>query len=637
MSTNNNNIAYNSGEMGQAPLLPSPRRKGLNFKTKLAFFLKDGFFFFTIISLLLKSIVFIGVANNDGTNFSLVKAFASFSSPPPLSVYVFFIVIFVSFTFLFRGKRHYWALLGINFLISSFLIADLMYFRGFGSFLTPFLLSESSNLDHLFTTIISMLRPVDLLFVVDLIILSAIGLHVRNLYARAERSFLLCFCLLAVSVSGIYYQHVQLDLNGNGETMLFRVAWAPNQTLTNLSPLGYHLYDIYNYYEDTKPYTLTAQENQQLKTWFTNKQENLPPNQYAGLFKGENLLVIQVESLENFVINQKVNGQEITPNLNKLLNNSLYFSNYYEQVYNGNSSDAELMTNTSVYPARNGATFFRFPQNTYNSLPKLLQSQGYTTQAIHADKGALWNWMPALQSIGFQKTTDAAYFKQDEQIGLGVSDGSYLKQIVPLITQAKQPFYSFMVTLSSHSPFDLPEQYQSLNIDAELNKTKLGGYFQSIHYTDEQLGIFLKTLEEKGILANTTIAIYGDHTGVHKYYNNEVQAMNAPESWWLDDSKRIPLIIFNKGLAGQKIKTTGGQIDLFPTLAYLMGIQEEQYKNTAFGRNLLNTQKNFAVLANREYLGDPVSQAEQNKEIEGIDLADLSLRSNYLKVIGFEE
>ncbi|AHF06634.1 LTA synthase family protein [Desulfitobacterium metallireducens] len=631
MSTNNDNLAYNSGEIGQAPLLPSSRKREIDFKAKLAFFLKDGLFFFMVISLLLKSILFIGLVNNNGTNFSALHAFKSFSSPPPLSVYVFFIVIFLSFTYLFKGKRHYWALLSIDFVISLFLIVDLMYFRGFGSFLTPFLLSQSSNLDNLFSSIISMLRPVDLLFVVDLLVLGVIGLRVRNLYARAERSFLLCFFLLGVSISGIYYQHVHLDIKGNGDTMLFRVAWAPNQTLTNLSPLGYHLYDLYNYYEDTKPYTFTVQESEQLKTWFDEKQENLPPNQYAGLYKGENLLVIQVESLENSVINQRVNGQEITPNLNKLLSNSLYFSNYYEQVYNGNSSDAELMTNTSVYPARKGATFFRFPQNTYNSLPKLLESQGYNTQAIHADKGALWNWQSALQGIGFQKTTDASYFNQDEQIGLGVSDGSYLKQVVPLITEKKYPFYTFMVTLSSHSPFELPEKFQTMDLDEKLNKTKLGGYFQSIHYTDEQLGTFLTTLEEKGILENTTIAIYGDHTGVHKYYDNEVQAIEDPESWYLDNSKRIPLIIYHKGLTGQEIKTTGGQIDLLPTLAYLMGIPEDKYSQTAFGRNLLNTQKDFAILANGEYKGTPVSVEEQNQEIQGIALADLILRSNYLK------
>lgn len=629
-------LTYRSGEAGQAPFAPAPQGNGLGFKSKLLFFTKNVFFFLTVIFLTLKSILFIGLVNNDGINFSRLKAFSSFSSAPPLSVYVFFILIFVSLAYLFKGKRHFWALLWINFSISLLMIGDLMYFRGFGSFLTPFIFGQSSNLDNMFSSIVSMLRPIDILFVVDFIIFVIIGLRFRTLYVKAERSVLIFLTLIAVSISAIYYQHVQLDLKGNDDTMLFRVAWAPNQTLTNLSPVGYHLYDLYNYYEDTKPYELSPEEKQNIKSWFAVKQENLPPNQYAGLYKGENLLVIQVESLENFVINQRVNGQEITPNLNRLLNNSMYFSNYYEQVYNGNSSDADLMTNTSVYPVRSGATFFRFPQNTYNSLPKLMEKQGYSTVAIHADKGSLWNWMPALQSIGFQETIDASHFVQDEQIGLGLSDRSYLKQLVPIISEEKSPFYNFVVTLSSHSPFDLPEQYQTLKLDESLNITKLGGYFQSIHYTDEQLGKFLKTLDEKGILDHTTIAIYGDHTGVHKYYNDEVKEVKPQESWWLDDSKRIPLIIYHKGQKGQEIKTIGGQIDLYPTLAYLMGIPEDQYKDTTFGRNLLNTQKSFAVLANGEFIGKSASQEEENKAIQGIDLADLILRSNYFKTEGKE-
>lgn len=631
MSAEIGNLANNSGEIGRSPLFPSPRKTGVNLKAEFVFFLKDGYFFWTVLALFLKSLLFIGLVNNDGTNFSYLKAYYSFSSPPPFSVYLFFILIFVSFTYLFGKRLHYWALFSINTLMSVLLIADLLYFRGFGNFLTPFLLSQYSNLDNLSSSIISLLYPIDFLFVVDLIVSGGIGLRCRTLYSRAKRSFFLWFLLLVISISGITYQHFRLDLQGNGETILFCVAWTPNQTLTNLSPLGYHLYDLYNYYEDGKPYTLTAQEEQQVRTWFTNKQENLPPNEYAGIFKGKNLLVIQVESLENSIMKEKVNGQEITPNLNKLLDNSFYFSNYYEQVYSGNSSDAELMTNTSVYPVRKGATFFRFPQNTYHSLPKLLQNQGYSTQVIHPDKGALWNWLPALQGIGFQKTIDASYFIHDEVIGLGLSDGSFLKQAVPLITREKQPFYTFMVTLTSHSPFDLPEQYRRLHLDRELNETKLGGYWQSIHYTDEQLGILMKTLDEKGILDHTVVAIYGDHTGVHKYYNDEVQTMEAQESWWQDDSKRIPLIIYYKGFTGQEVKTTGGQIDLFPTLAYLMEIPEEQYSNTVFGRNLLNTRKDFAVLANTECVGKTVVQEEQNKEIQGIYLADLILRSDYFK------
>jgi phosphoglycerol transferase MdoB-like AlkP superfamily enzyme len=599
--------------------------------------LKDGVFLFTTLALLTKSVLFLGLINNENaTRFNLLKAFNSFSSSPPMVVYVSFIVIILSFAFLFQGRTRFWFLVSCNTLLSALLVADLMYYRGFSSFITPYLLSQTTNLDNLLSSVVSMLRPVDLLFIVDLLVLVGIGLKFKSFYSKAQRNIYTLFILLTLSVSYIYYQHVQLDLNGKGDSMLFRVAWCPNQTMSNLSPLGYHSYDIYNFYKNNKDNKLTPGENQEIKNWFGQNQEKLPTNEFKSIFKGQNLIMIQVESLENFVINQKVNGQEITPTLNKLLANSLYFSNFYEQVYNGSSADADLMANTSVYPVRTGATFFRFPDNTYNSLPKILRGMGYSTLAIHPDKGSYWNWMPALTSIGFEKTMDETHFNTDEKIGLGISDGSYFKQLAPIVASEKQPFYNFMVTLTSHNPFELPDQYRKLVLNEEFNKTKLGGYFQSINYTDEQIGSFLGTLDKSGVLDNTVVVIYGDHTGVHKYYNDEVKQVQPQENWWLDDSKRIPLIIYHKGMNGREIAITGGQIDTMPTVAYLMGIKEDSYQNTVFGRNLLNTKKDFAVLSNRLYMGKTANNDEIENQIKGIDIADLIIRKNYFKEAGYK-
>ncbi|HBW35786.1 LTA synthase family protein [Desulfosporosinus sp. BICA1-9] len=599
--------------------------------------LKDSVFLFTTLAILLKSVLFIGLINNENaTRYSHLKAFYSFSSSPPLEVYVAFIVIILSFAFSFKSRARFWFLLSCNSLFSFLIVADLMYYRGYSSFVTPYLLSQTTNLDNLFSSVISMLRQVDLLFILDLIVLLGIGIKHKTFYVKTQRNIVTLFILFVLSISYIYYQHVQMDLRGNGETMLFRVAWSPNQTMSNLSPLGYHGYDIYNYLKDSKAPKLTPEENQNIENWFVQNQENLPANQYQGMFKGQNLIMIQVESLETSVINQKINGQEITPNLNKLLANSLYFSNFYEQVHNGSSSDADLLANTSVYPVRTGATFFRFPYDTYNSLPKLLREDGYSTLAIHPDKGSYWNWMPALTAMGFEKTMDEMQFNTDEKIGLGISDGSYFKQLVPIISEQKQPFYNFMVTLTSHNPFDLPDQYRSLVLSKDFNKTKLGGYCQSIRYTDEQIGIFLESLDQSRVLDNTVVVIYGDHTGVHKYYNDEVKEVEPQESWCHDNSKRIPLIIYHKGMKEREIMITGGQIDTMPTIAYLMGVNEDRYKYTVFGRNLLNTNKNFVVLSNRQYIGEAENTTEFENQITGLDIADLVIRKNYFKEAGYK-
>lgn len=505
-----------------------------------------------------------------------------------------------------------------------------MYFRAFGSFITMHLLKQTSNLDNLADSIVSMMRFIDIVFIADIVLIIGYSIKKKNWYLDIKRNAAAFLSIFIISGALIYLVHYKVDILEKGEEkILFRTCWVPTQTMSNLSPVGYHLYDAYNYFEDTKPYKLKKDDEKRIQSWYSNNLENLPDNKYMGMFKNKNLLIVQVESLESFVINKRINNQEITPNINSLLGNSLYFSNFHEQVYNGTSSDGDLMANTSVYPVRRGSTFFRFPNNTYNSLPNLLEKSGYSTQAIHPDKGSYWNWMPALSSIGFNKCIDANSFKMDEIIGLGLSDGSYLRQVIPFIKEQKQPFYTFMVTLSSHSPFDIADKYRKLKLPEYLDKSKLGGYFQSINYTDGQIGIFLSKLQEEGLLENTVVVLYGDHEGVHKFYNQELSNISPSEDWWFNNNYKVPFIIYNKNIPGEEIKTAGGQIDIMPTISYLMGINQKEYSQTAIGRNLLNTKRNFAVLSNRETIGTFDNQEMKKWALDGIDISDLIITSNY--------
>jgi lipoteichoic acid synthase len=601
-----------------------------NSKQSISSVLTDTMFYFTLIGLFIKSVMFIGLINsNKATRFDFGWAFYG---KPHIFVYLSFILLFISFSFLFKKRGYIWYLIGLNLFITILIVGDLWYYRGFNSFLTLHVLDQTTNLDNLTSDILSMMRPIDLIFIIDLFIVIPLVIKLKSAYRNHRRMPLLFLGMSIFSVAFLGLSHYKIDILEKGQkTILFRICWTPNQTMANLSPIGYHIYDSYNYWLDNRPFHLKDADKQEIEAWFNVKKENLPDNKYSGMYKGKNLIVLQIESLENFVINQKIEGQEITPNINKLLKNSLYFSNYHEQVYNGTSSDGDLLTNTSVYPIRRGSTFFRYPNNTYNSLPKLLEEEGYSTVGIHPDKGSYWNWMPALNSIGFQKTIDSTSFNMDETIGLGLSDGSYLRQVEPIIKGQKQPFYNFLVTLTSHGPFDMPEEHRELLLDEYLDDTKMGGYLQSIRYVDKHLGILIDKLDKEGILDNSILVIYGDHTGIHKYYEDEVAKMTYQEQWWKGNNWRIPLIIYEKNTAGEEIKTTGGQVDLLPTLAYLMGISSEKYEGTAMGRNLLNTNKNFTVLASGEYIGEKKSQQEADHAVKGIELADKIIRSNYFK------
>ncbi|EPR13660.1 LTA synthase family protein [Ruminiclostridium papyrosolvens] len=611
-------------------------RRGFGRKTRIVDYLtQEWMSILTLAILLFKSIVLMGFVYSEDK--SIIDIARGFSNITYMSVCVAFLLIIVSFNFLAKGKGRLWLLLILNFLCSFLFVFDAVYLRANGNFLSTQLLRQTGNVNNLWGSIFAMFRPCDIIFFIDIPILAAILIITRKMYYSSPlftslKTRLIAFgSLFTLSLAIIVGSYIATDVYGNNKyAYIFHTYWKPEATICNASPLGYHVYDCYVFFADFRPYKISEKDRTEIQTWIDDKKENLPENSYKGMYKGKNLLVLQVESLENFVIGQSVNGQEITPTLNKLLKNSIYFDNYYTQVNEGTSSDADLMTNTSVFPVRKGSTFFRFPYTEYNSLPKIMEKNGYSTKAIHPDDGAYWNWKEALTNMGFQQCIDAKSFKMDEIIFLGLSDGSYFRQIKDTIIKQKQPFYNFMVTLTSHSPFEMPKEHQNLKLDSYLENTRLGGYFQSINYTDRCIGTFLDELDKEGILDNTVVAIYGDHDSVHKYFDDQIKNIKPSQSWWLENGKKIPLILYEKGQAPQVINTTGGQIDLMPTLLYSFGIDKSEYESTSFGRNLLNTQQDYVLLADGEFRGN-IDKAKQKELLNGLEYADMAIKTNFFK------
>jgi phosphoglycerol transferase MdoB-like AlkP superfamily enzyme len=584
--------------------------------------------------MIIKTILFMDILNAQGA------ASLPFSFHTPLLgnkfIYLFFIIAVISFSYLFYKKAHMIVLIIINVLYTILLVGNLWYYRGFNDFLSLHLLGQTQNLNNLSDSVTSMARPIDLIFIIDIMLLVPAAVFLRRRYSKLKKErgifiFLLLFSVIYIASLHIIYDKRDEDSSG---LTFFNMEFVPKSTMTNLSPLGYHFYDSVLFIKDHSPYLLSKEEKDGITDWLDYKNEKLPANEYKGIFEGKNLIFIQVESLENFVINQNYDGQELTPNINKLLKNSLYFNNFYEQVNNGNSSDSDLLSNTSVFPVRRGSTFFRFPNNKYNTLPMLLKEKGYFSRALHSDYGYYWNVLKAISNFGFDEVWDINNFDATEAaavFGLGLTDKTFFNQVADLTVRDKSPFYYFTVTSSSHGPFDMREDMRALKLSPEFEKTKMGGYFQAVNYADREIGILIENLEKKGQLENTVVVIYGDHTGVHKYYSDEVKGLKEKEAWW-DNSSKIPMIIYNKTLHGKTIEVAGGQIDIMPTIAYLMGIDEGRYENTSLGRNLLNTKKSYALLTDGTIIGKENLTEEDIDHInKSFQISDLIIRTNYFK------
>lgn len=356
-----------------------------------------------------------------------------------------------------------------------------------------------------------------------------------------------------------------------------------------------HIGDIYRFVEERlSPETLdpevvleTVEEN--VKTPVAKKYNNIA--------NGKNLIVIQVEAYQNFLIGAEYNGQELSPNLNKLLQkDTLYFDHYYSNIGKGNTADAEFSTLNSLYPVIDREAYSLYETNTFNGLPWLLKEQGYSTFAVHGYEGSFWNRENAYPYQGIDEYYSLEDLEQDEIIGLGVGDKSMFRQTVEIIKQQKNPYFSFLITLTNHHPFLLEEEKKGITLLPEHENTKFGSYLETAYYTDQAIGEFIEELKEAGEYENTVIALYGDHHGLNCTMdgNEEIVSEYLGKPYTYDEMLKVPLIIHVPGSGVKEtITTLGGQIDFLPTIANLMGLEYEQ--PYVLGQDLVNAKEGFVA------------------------------------------
>lgn len=356
-----------------------------------------------------------------------------------------------------------------------------------------------------------------------------------------------------------------------------------------------HVGDIYDTIADNLAKS-EMDEEEILEVVGEQTQVSVAPK-YNKAGKGKNLIVIQLEAFQDFVINSSYNGQEITPNLNKLIeNDTIYFNQYYSNTGKGNTADAEFSSLNSLYPLIDGEIYRLYEDNTFHGLPWLMREEGYKAFAVHGFEGDFWNREAAYPHQGFEDYISMEDLKQDEIIGMGISDKSMFDQLIPILKEQAEPFFSFVITLSNHHPFYLDEELQSIELLEEDMNTKFGNYLQTVRYTDEAIGQFVEALKAEGLYDNTVIAFYGDHHGLNRGMDDVFESVSKflGRSYDYDEMLNVPMLIHvpNSDIS-ECINTTGGHIDFLPTIANIMGLNLDD--SLILGQDLVNTDNGFVA------------------------------------------
>ena len=547
---------------------------------------KLGFFTIVLITFWLKTYLIYLTKFNLGA-VGAMQNFLLFINPLPAALLLLGIGLF------FKGRKSYWIIIAIDLILSTWLFANILYYREFSNFLSLSIIKTSgSTADNLGKSIVGITKISDFLTFLDVAVI--IGLMASKVIKYDLRPLKLKFNLLleglAVALIGVNLMMAQKDRSG----LLTRTF--DNSYIVKY--LGMNQYAVYDAFKTAQTSEQMAKANvsdlSSVKKYL--KVNYVKPNpKYTGVAKGKNVIVIHLESFQQFLIGYKWKGKEVTPNLNKLYHskNTLSFSNFYNQVGQGKTSDAEMMLENSLYGLQSGSAMSSYgTSNTFESAPAILnQAGGYTTAVMHGGAGSFWNRNNAYKQFGYHYFMPLSYYENKPKyyIGYGLKDKIFLSQSIKYIERLPQPFYLKLITVTNHYPYDLDKKNQSID-PTDTGDETVDGYVQTAHYLDQAIGEFLQWMKKTGLDKKTILVLYGDHYGISgNHHKASAELLKQDEFTNFDNLKfqRVPLMFHMKGLKGGIKDTYGGEIDVLPTLLNLLGINDKD--TIQFGHDLLSS------------------------------------------------
>ncbi|WP_203361756.1 LTA synthase family protein [Bacillus sp. REN10] len=506
-----------------------------------------------------------------------------------------FIMLVLGVSLLFKSDkaRNRYVMI-TSFFLTILLYANVVFYRFFNDFITLPLLFQTSNFADLGNSVTEEFKWYDIFYFVDLILLAVIlkvkpkFIAFRSMTKMNRRAYFL---------TAVAMLFLNLGLSEIERPQLLTRTFDREMLVKNIGTFNYHVYDVILQSKSSAQRALADGSELADIENYADANYAKPNDDLFGVAKGKNLIVVSVESTQDFVINNKVNGQEITPFMNQFAKESLYFNNFYHQTGQGKTSDAEFLVENSLYPLSRGAVFFTHSGNKFHSMAEKLNENGYYTNAMHANNKSFWNRDIMYKSLGYQRFYEAGdYDVNDENsVNWGMKDIPFFEQSVEHMKEMKQPFYSKMITLTNHHPFYYDEEDKFIDEFTSKDGT-VNRYFVTVRYTDEALKRFVEQLKASGLYENSVIVLYGDHYGISENHDQAMSEYLGKEvtPFVSTQLQKVPFMIHIPGVKGRVVENVGGQVDIRPTLLHLLGINTKD--DLQLGQDLLSADhENLAV------------------------------------------
>ena len=516
------------------------------------------------------------------------QIFLAVINPLPISLLFIGLALYIK-----RTKLFYSLAFGIYLLLFIWLISNSIYYREFTDFVTVNTMLASSKVSAgLGAAALELFRPWDVIYILDFPILAFF--FFKKWIRMDNRPFNKRASFAVTSLSAMLFS-ANLFLAEIDRPELLTRGFSNYYVVRALGLPAFLGYSANQTYAANKERSKASEADLKPVEEYIQQHYAKPNPEYFGMAKGRNVIYIHLESFQQFLIDYKLKVDdkeyEVTPFLNSLYHSkeTFAFSNVFNQVKAGKTSDAETMIETGLFGLNQGSFMVNYGgTNTQQAAPFILSKNGYNSSAVfHGNAGSFWNRNTAYKQWGYNYFFDASYFtKQNSSNSFqyGLNDKYMLKDSIKYLERLQQPFYTKFITVSNHYPYTTSLSGDDLGFPlAKTQDETINGYFATANYLDSSIKAFFDYLKESGLYKNSIIVLYGDHYGISNSRNPALAPLlgKNSETWSSYDNamlQRVPYMVVIPGMdKGGIIDTYGGEIDMLPTLEHLLGIESNKF------------------------------------------------------------
>ncbi|KRN62961.1 glycerol phosphate lipoteichoic acid synthase [Carnobacterium maltaromaticum DSM 20342] len=520
------------------------------------------------------------------TAFSLgvtgpLQQFILFINPVATTLFIFSIALYFK-----KPRRAYIALFVLYLLATALLYSNVIYYREFTDFLTVnTMLGAKSVAGGLNTSAFALTSFADIFYILDFIIL--LGLLLSKQVKMDPRPFKKRYAF-AMTVLSVAIFGANLSIAESNRPQLLTRTFDRNYIVKYL---GLNVFTVYDGIKTAQANQVKANADSsdmdEVISYLNEHRAAANPATF-GSAKGKNVIYIHLESFQQFLIDYKLKDEngvehEVTPFLNSLYHDqsTTSYENFFHQVGQGKTSDAETLLENSLFGLPQGSAFTQAgSSNVFQAAPQILRDNGnYTSAVFHGNVGSFWNRDNTYKSFGFNYFFDASYYDVSDgnTLEYGLKDKLLFQESTQYLEQLPQPFYAKFLTVTNHFPYPLDDD----NVEfprATTGDSTIDGYFATAHYLDQSVKEFFDYLKASGLYDNSMIVLYGDHYGISNSRNPSLAPLlgKTSEEWTDYDNalvQRVPFMYHIPGQTNGGIKSEfGGQIDVLPTLLHLLGV-----------------------------------------------------------------